>query len=188
MRDELAGRRGTHPSRRLQRGQGTTGSDDTGAARAEPASAERGVGVGGTAATTTGGASGTPTTGGATRPAARRPAVRAEPARRRPRRSGQWKRRRVRCGSGSTGGDGGMGGRSLVRIHRVRRLSFRQCSFSSNSSSMFETMPPSWPNLKSALMDADGPVQALQTKIRFGFVSYKGSTAASTEGGPLAPT
>jgi hypothetical protein len=51
-----------------------------------------------------------------------------------------------------------------------------------NSSSMFETMPPAWPDLKSALMAADGAVMALQTKIRFGFVSYKGSTVASTEG------
>ena len=51
-----------------------------------------------------------------------------------------------------------------------------------NSSSMFETMPPAWPILYSALMvPTDGAVKALEGKIHFGFVSYKGSTTASTE-------
>lgn len=51
-----------------------------------------------------------------------------------------------------------------------------------NSSSMFETMPPAWPILYSALMSpTDGAVKALEGKIHFGFMSYKGSTTISTE-------
>jgi hypothetical protein len=47
---------------------------------------------------------------------------------------------------------------------------------------MFETQPPAWPILSSALMDpTDGAVKALEDRINFGFVSYKGSTTVSTE-------
>jgi hypothetical protein len=51
-----------------------------------------------------------------------------------------------------------------------------------NSSSMFETMPPAWPILYSALMDpAMGVVKGLENKIRFGFAAYKGANMPSTE-------
>jgi hypothetical protein len=48
------------------------------------------------------------------------------------------------------------------------------------SSSMWETMPPAWPLLYGALMDPKtGVVAPLQSKIRFGFASYKGFKASS---------
>jgi hypothetical protein len=48
------------------------------------------------------------------------------------------------------------------------------------SSSMWETMPPAWPLLYGALMDPKtGVVEPLQSKIRFGFASYKGFKASS---------
>jgi hypothetical protein len=52
-----------------------------------------------------------------------------------------------------------------------------------NSSSMFEpTDNPAWDYLYTALMDpAMGVVKPLESKVRFGFASYKGSTVASTE-------
>jgi hypothetical protein len=43
------------------------------------------------------------------------------------------------------------------------------------SSSMWETMPPTWPLLYDALMnETDGVVPSLASKVRFGFASYKG--------------
>jgi hypothetical protein len=57
------------------------------------------------------------------------------------------------------------------------------------SSSMWETMPKAWPVLYAALMDpAAGVVQALQSKIRFGFASYKGSTSSHPETDPACAT
>jgi len=51
-----------------------------------------------------------------------------------------------------------------------------------NSSSMFETQPPAWPLLYDALMNpTTGVVKPLESKIRFGLATYKGSTTASTE-------
>jgi hypothetical protein len=48
------------------------------------------------------------------------------------------------------------------------------------SSSMWQTMPPAWPLLYSALMDpTNGVVAALEAKIRFGFASYKGFQGTS---------
>jgi hypothetical protein len=47
------------------------------------------------------------------------------------------------------------------------------------SSSMWETMPPAWPILYSALMDPGAGVDTLQGKIRFGFASYKGFKGTS---------
>jgi hypothetical protein len=48
------------------------------------------------------------------------------------------------------------------------------------SSSMWTTMPPAWPTLYGALMDpTKGAVAPLQSKIRFGFASYKGHQGAS---------
>ena len=48
------------------------------------------------------------------------------------------------------------------------------------SSSMFETMPTSWSVLYNALMDPTAsPVKALQSKIRFGYASYKGHQGTS---------
>jgi hypothetical protein len=48
------------------------------------------------------------------------------------------------------------------------------------SSSMWKTMPPAWPLLYAALMDAgSGVVAGLQADIRFGFASYKGHLGTS---------
>lgn len=48
------------------------------------------------------------------------------------------------------------------------------------SSSMWQTEPPAWPLLYAALMDpTNGVVAALESKIRFGFASYKGFKASS---------
>jgi hypothetical protein len=47
------------------------------------------------------------------------------------------------------------------------------------SSSMFETTPSAWSVLYGALMDAMGPVKQLQSKINFGFASYKGFLGTS---------
>jgi len=48
------------------------------------------------------------------------------------------------------------------------------------SSSMWETMPPAWPLLYSALMDPkSGVVAPLQAQLRFGFASYKGALGTS---------
>ncbi|HTQ08010.1 MAG TPA: hypothetical protein VMI54_29355 [Polyangiaceae bacterium] len=48
------------------------------------------------------------------------------------------------------------------------------------SSSMFETMPTSWSVLYNALMDpTTSPVKALQSKINFGYASYKGHQGTS---------
>lgn len=50
------------------------------------------------------------------------------------------------------------------------------------SSSMFETDPPTWPLLYDALMnETDGVVPALESKVRFGFASFKGDGAAHPE-------
>jgi len=50
------------------------------------------------------------------------------------------------------------------------------------SSSMWETTPPAWPLLHDALMaDPGGAVTATQGKIRFGFASYKGLSATTSE-------
>jgi hypothetical protein len=58
-----------------------------------------------------------------------------------------------------------------------------------NSSSMFETMPPAWPLLYAALMDpVTGVVGQLESKVRFGFAAYKGSTTATTEDDPACAT
>jgi hypothetical protein len=58
-----------------------------------------------------------------------------------------------------------------------------------NSSSMFETQPPAWPILYSALMDPTmGVVKPLESKIRFGFAAYKGSTTPSAEDAPACAT
>lgn len=55
-----------------------------------------------------------------------------------------------------------------------------------NSSSMFEPQDdPAWDYLYTALMDpVNGVVKPLESKVRFGFASYKGSTTASTEADP----
>jgi hypothetical protein len=51
-----------------------------------------------------------------------------------------------------------------------------------NSSSMFETLPPAWSALYQALMDPGfGVVTSLESRIRFGFASYRGSTTPTTE-------
>jgi hypothetical protein len=52
-----------------------------------------------------------------------------------------------------------------------------------NSSSMFEPRADLWDALFNALMVADGPVDGLQAKIRFGFASYKG---IANNGQPVA--
>jgi hypothetical protein len=88
------------------------------------------------------------------------------------------------AGAVPPGGDAGMGGQVACQDLTVVPTPVipTVLILVDNSSSMFETMPPAWPDLKAALMDPGGPVETLQEKIRFGFVSYKGATVASTEG------
>jgi hypothetical protein len=50
-----------------------------------------------------------------------------------------------------------------------------------NSSSMFEPRETLWDALYTALMAPGGPVEDLQSQIRFGFASYKGFSALTEE-------
>jgi hypothetical protein len=95
---------------------------------------------------------------------------------------------------GSTGGAAGAGGSagaaicqelSVVPTPQVPTVLL----LVDNSSSMFETMPPAWPLLYTALMDETmGVVKSFESKVRFGFAAYKGSTTPSAETAPACAT
>jgi hypothetical protein len=88
----------------------------------------------------------------------------------------------VVAGNTSTGGNGGAPMVCDAVTATSRPLTPTVVLLVDNSSSMFETDPPAWPLLYGALMDpTDGVLQGLQSKVRFGFAAYKGSTTASTE-------
>jgi hypothetical protein len=91
-------------------------------------------------------------------------------------------------GTGGAGGDagegGGLGGQGACAEITVQTtlVPSTVTLLVDNSSSMFETQPPTWPLLYEALMDPSfGVVKALGSKIRFGFAAYKGSVTPTTE-------
>jgi hypothetical protein len=90
-------------------------------------------------------------------------------------------------GGGTTGGSAGMVGSGGTDPGICQSLSVTPMPqvptveiLVDTSSSMFETTPTAWSVLYTALMDPmKGAVQALQSKIRFGFASYEGHQSAS---------
>jgi hypothetical protein len=90
-------------------------------------------------------------------------------------------------GPTSEAGEGGLGGASACDDLQVTPtvVPSTVTLLVDNSSSMFQAEPSPWSQLYAALMDpVTGVVEALESKIRFGFAAYRGATVPSAEDDP----
>jgi hypothetical protein len=82
------------------------------------------------------------------------------------------------AGMGAASGSAGMDPGTCAELSVVARPQIPTVEIVVDTSSSMWDMPAAWPVLYDALM-VDGVVEALESKIRFGFASYKGKLGTS---------